>query len=200
MASSSSGSSGSSSSSAPPPAVPAVSLPVAAAIVAAAQPAASAAPKGDIYQTYNPQGAMGGLFAPAYIAGYKPSEDAVAAWTASHSGLSRADIEATRMPAAWQAPQAVNPLTNAYGAGRIPKNETFGDVRGIVDPLALQAQAQGTSYDIGARRAAIAQQIAANQAASDAYAQQHLARYGYLPGADPTQGSGMTGNYVTPNF
>ena len=98
----------SSSSAAAAPAAPAaIPLPVAAAIVAAA-PAASRAAPGDIYQTYNPQGAMGDLFAPAYIAGYKPSEDAVAAWNAAHT-MSRADVEATRMPAAWQAPQAVNP-------------------------------------------------------------------------------------------
>jgi len=40
-------------------------------------PAEQAAPAmGSLFETYNPEGALSGLFAPAYIRGFAPSEDA----------------------------------------------------------------------------------------------------------------------------
>jgi hypothetical protein len=159
------------------------SLPAAIALAEAAQGAPPPA-QPDIYQAYKQQGAMGDLFAPAYIAGYKPSQDAVAAWNAAHS-MSRADVDATAMPGAWQPPQARQPNFGGPGVP-LPSNQIYGD--SMVDPAALRAQAQGTPYDPTARRAAIAQQVAKNQAAQasfndqlQAYAQAHLQRYGYLP-------------------
>ncbi len=38
-------------------------------------------------QTYDPIGAMGGLFAPAFIASDPVSQDAVARWNAAHLRL-----------------------------------------------------------------------------------------------------------------
>ena len=142
---------------------------------------------------------MGGLFAPAFIRGFKPSEDATDKWAADRA-FSRQDVENTRMPYPWQAPQAVNPMQYASGSGYIggglPTRQTFGDARGMVDPNALLSQAQGIPYDKEARRQAIAAQVASNQAASDSYAQQHLARYGYLPNEEargPFAGAGPQG-------
>lgn len=54
---------------------------------------------------------------------------------------------------------------NPYGEGNVPDSYAFGDSRGMVDPAALQAAAMGLPYDAAARRSAIAQQMAQNQAA-----------------------------------
>lgn len=136
---------------------------------------------GDLFQTYDPQGGDSGLFAPAYIAGYQPSQAAVAAWNAQNHAVTPALVDQLRMPQAWQAPNdlaggapggskmAGGLIGGLYGAGRIPQSQTFGDTQGQVDPLALRALAQGGPYDIAARRAAIADRVAQNAAAQAAY-------------------------------
>lgn len=143
-----------------------------AATPAPADAAATPAPMGDLFQTYDPQGALNGLFAPAYIHGYAPSEKAVADWTDANR-LTRAQVEDTRLPPEWRDPAAgQNPpgvgAQGPYGAGGISNNLTFGDPRGSIDPAALKVMAQGGHYDIGARRDAIAARLAANAAAQKA--------------------------------
>lgn len=85
------------------------------------------------------------LFAPAY----QPNtpNTALEDWRARNANLTRADVEATRMPVA-----GVN----------------TGNAAGMVDPAALQAMAQGGHYDMDARRNAIAAQVQANQQAAAA--------------------------------
>jgi hypothetical protein len=139
-----------------------------------ANAAVAAAPAmGDLFASYNPKGADSGLFAPAYVAGFQPSEDAVAAWTAQNHTVTPGMIDQLRMPNAWQAPSTAVAGSGfaggVYGAGRIPQSQTLGDPQGLVDPLALRALAQGGNYDVGARRAAIAQRLADNAAAAAAY-------------------------------
>jgi len=135
------------------------------AAAAAAAPAAESALLAD----YNAQGALGGLFAPAYIKGYAPSEQAVAAWTQQNQGINRAMVDELRMPNEWRPPQKPKGFSDVYGSGRIPDNIQTGDERGQVDPLALTASAQGGPYDIEARRAAIAQRVMENEQAQAAY-------------------------------
>lgn len=115
---------------------------------------------GSVFENYNPEGAMNGLFAPAYIKGYAPSEEAVAAWTAANRSMTPEMVEASRMP---------NPvMAQDQGMGRrqggIPLNQSYGDPRGAVDPEALRVLAQGGKYDPAARRDAIAQRMATNAA------------------------------------
>ena len=89
--------------------------------------------------SYNPAGALGGLFAPAYIPGYAPSDAAVQAWRAAHtSNLTPADIPSTAMPG------------------------------GAVDPAALQAMAWNQPYDLNARRNAVAAAVQAQAQAQAA--------------------------------
>ena len=138
---------------------------------------------GNLYQDYNPVGALGNLFAPAYLQGFKPSEDAIAARYNAQNHLTDAQLESTKMPWEWMAPRAVNPLTYGVassGAG-IPSYLAYGDKSGLMDRNALMAAAQSLPYDMGARQAQIAQRVSDNQAASDAYRQQHFQRYGYFP-------------------
>lgn len=92
---------------------------------------------------YDPVGALGGLFAPAYIHGNPQSEDAVAAWMKAHYSVTPDIINASRLP----------------GTGGNP---------GPVDPNALIAAAQGGTYDPSARRDAIAAQVQAQQQAAAA--------------------------------
>ena len=129
----------------------------------------NAAVLASLYQDYNPQGAMGGLFAPAYIHGLKASEDAVAAWNAANHQVNYGNIDQTRMPNAYQGPSAMSGGDGRYG-GPIPLTQVYGDQRGIIDPQALQALAQGGKYDFNARRDAIAARIAANAQAQAASA------------------------------
>lgn len=119
---------------------------------------------GSLFENYDPVGSLNGMFAPAYIHGFAPSEAAVGAWNKANAGLTSADIEATRMPNDYQAPG--NPL-DSFGTmfGRGGTTANFGDPRGTVDPEALRVAAQGGKYDINARRNAIAAKVAANAAA-----------------------------------
>lgn len=124
-------------------------------------------------KNYDPQGAMGGLFAPAYIAGYAPSSQAVAAYQSGRAGggnLSAADLESTRMPMPAGGSGQVSgsyPWTQ-YGPNLTGGNFAFGE--GSIDPAALQAAAYNQPYDLQARRdqvaAALQQQNAARVAAA----------------------------------
>lgn len=120
---------------------------------------------GSIFENYNAQGPMGGMFAPAYIQGFAPSEQAVQQWQQANHGLTRADVDALRMPAASTGPSPMSAGQYPY-SGPIPLNQTYGDPRGMVDPEALRVLAQGGKYDVAGRRAAIAARVAQNQAAA----------------------------------
>ena len=150
-------------------ALPIAAPPAAAAAAAAAAPAD--APMGDMFANYNPEGSLNGLFAPAYIKGFAPSEQAVSAWHAQNNPISYSDVDALRMPNEWRPPAPVGglPSRDVYGAGRIPNSLRYGDDRGQVDPLALTASSQGGPYDVEARRSAIAQRVLENQQAQAAY-------------------------------
>lgn len=149
-----------------------MAAPAPAASTAAAADAAAPA-MGDLFQSYNPQGADDGLFAPAYVPGFKPSEDAVAAWNAQNHAVNIDLANQLRMPNAWQPPSTAVAGSGfaggVYGAGRIPQSQTFGDPLGQVDPAALRAAAQGGPYDVAGRRAAIAAMLQSNAAAQAAY-------------------------------
>lgn len=139
-------------------------------------------PNDNLFVTYNPQGANNGMFAPAYIHGYAPSEQAVAAWNASKGGLTREMVtNDLLMPDAWTAPQQEQtrggmtdngnfPGDGVYGGSNIPRNLTLGhNAAGSIDPEALRALSHGSAYDVGARRDAIAARLLSNQQAQDAY-------------------------------
>ena len=133
-------------------------------------PIPASAPTPDApFADYNPEGALGGMFAPAYIKGYAPSEQAVQAWTEQNQGIDRAMVDELRMPNEWRPPQKPKGYGDVYGAGRIPDQLRYGDDRGQVDPLALTASSQGGPYDVDARRAAIAKRVMENQQAQAAY-------------------------------
>jgi hypothetical protein len=117
---------------------------------------------GELFRTYNPQGAAGGLFAPPHIAGYQPSQDAVAAWTKANRSMTWEDLESTRMPQAWRPSSGRSGGDGVYGPG-MPLDMSFTDKRGTVDPLALKVLAQGGKYDLEARRRAIAERLLQNQ-------------------------------------
>jgi hypothetical protein len=110
-----------------------------------------------MFANYDPTGSMGGLFAPAFIKGFAPSEQAVSAWEAANRGVTRADVDATRMPGDFTTSTERTPADGVYGTG-VPQRQAYGG--GSVDPLALRAWAQGGKYDPNARRAAIAARLA----------------------------------------
>jgi hypothetical protein len=126
---------------------------------------------------YNQQGAMGGLFAPAYVPGYAPSEQALTSWQ-SGRGLTGSQVDQTTIPAPWAPPQDNDPYAMArmgmgggmgiYGPNLAGSKSQFG-MKESVDPNALRAAAQNTPYDFAGRRGQVAQQLMANQAAKDAY-------------------------------
>ena len=119
-------------------------------------PAEAAVP--DLYQNYDPTGAMGGLFAPAFIKGYAPSEKAVADWTAMYRSMTPQGIEDTRMPFPTMPDRGTAP-SDQYGGGAIPLNLDYSG-KGAVDPEALRVWSQGGKYDWEARRNLIARKLA----------------------------------------
>ena len=131
-------------------------------------PEAAAQPMGDIFKLYNP-GKAEDLFAPAYLKGFKPSEDALAAWNAYHHNITPGLVDELRMPNEYRGPPSYSAGNGVYG-GPIPLQQTYGDVKGQIDPVALRAMSQGSHYDIEARRNAIAARLAANAAAQGAQA------------------------------
>ena len=147
----------------PDPAPAADPPPVSAADAKNAQLAA-------LYQDYNPQGAMGGLFAPAYIKGLYASEAQFDrsnpnSWASQNRPVTYANIDETRMPNPYAPPSAMSHGDGVYG-GPIPMTQAYGDPKGMVDPLALQSLAQGGKYDFAGRRNAIAARLAANAQAA----------------------------------
>jgi hypothetical protein len=141
-------------------------------------------PRGNLFATYNPHGAAGGLFAPAYIQGYAPSEKAVADWNATKGGLTHEMIaKDLLMPEEWKPPQQEQtrgggmtdvsgnfPGDGVYGGSNIPRNLVLGkNANGSIDVEALRALSHGTPYDVGARRDAIAARMLSNQQAQDAW-------------------------------
>jgi len=130
--------------------------------MAEAPPPATAPAPGSIFENYDPTGALGGMFAPAFIKGFAPSEKAVAAWQAEYRP-GQEIIEQSRMPNLY-VPPGDNPLVGVdgvYSAG-VPQKQSYGDPRGMVDPAALLAASQGGKYDIEARRSSIAARLAEN--------------------------------------
>lgn len=123
----------------------------------------------DMFSGYNPQGAMGGLAAPAYIAGFAPSEKAVAAWQGDNRGITSEMVDQLRMPQEWFGPEPETQENGPYGGGRIGTHLRFGDQRGSVDPNALRAASMGGKYDIGARRDAIAARLVQNDFSRDLF-------------------------------
>jgi hypothetical protein len=122
---------------------------------------------GSLFERYNSQGALGGLFAPAYVPGFAPSEAAVTAWQAERRPVTSDMIDELRMPDPYQYPSAAMSMGgagNVYGEGRIPANVGFSsERRGQVDPVMLRRAAMGGRYDVQARRNAIAQRVAENE-------------------------------------
>ena len=131
---------------------------------------------GNLYDdpNYAVGGAAGGTFAPAHIAGDPRSQAAVAAWQAPRgmNALKGVDLQSLQMPDMWQAPQA-DPNTGMRQSA-IPGSMTFGV--GATDQSALRAMAQNTPYDVDARRNAIAERVAQNTAAQEAYNKQVAAQ------------------------
>jgi hypothetical protein len=124
----------------------------------------AAAPMGELFSQYMP-GSPTDLFAPGYIKGFAPAEQAVDAWRARNRPMiTQADLEATRLPAEWVDPNpGVYPGgVGPYGAARIPDNLAFGLKQGTIDPEALRVMAQGGPYDAGARRNAITARLQEN--------------------------------------
>jgi hypothetical protein len=120
-------------------------------------PAEAAAAVPDLYQNYDPTGAMGGLFAPALIRGWQPSEDAVTAWTKLNRSMTPQGIEDTRMPFPAMADRGSAP-SDQYGGGAIPLNLNYAG-QGGVDPEALRVWSQGGKYDWDARRNLISRRL-----------------------------------------
>jgi hypothetical protein len=124
-------------------------------------PTPTPAAPGNIFEGYQ-KGDPTDMFAPAYIKGFAPSTEALAAWNAyNHQpGI----VEASRMPNLYVDP-AASPMSAGDGVygGPIPLQQTYGDNRGMVDPEALRVAAQGGHYDIEGRRAAIAARLAENE-------------------------------------
>ena len=118
----------------------------------------------DLFADYNPQGADGGLFAPAYVRGLPQSEAAVTAWQAQNRPLTAANIEQTRMPTEYTGASPMSAGDGVYGKP-LPLNQSYLDPRGQIDPEALRVLAQGGRYDLNARRDAIAARVASNAAA-----------------------------------
>ena len=154
---------------------------------------------GSLFQNYDPEGALGGLFAPAYVAGYAPSNQAVQAWTAQQRPVGANMIDDLRLPEAYRNPPGTNPdqpsqinLTgNQYGQGNIPQSIRFGgDPRGPVDPMVLRAASQGGRVNVQQLRDRIAQRMAENAQAEAAYRQAYNEMIGNIGQAQLLQGSG----------
>jgi hypothetical protein len=93
---------------------------------------------------YNPQGAMGGLFAPAFIVGNPQSEQAVSQWNAANlktppvSDFAPGSASTTAiMPGASapSAPSRTMPLQDPYSG---PQSR-FTALGGVTDPMQQRA-------------------------------------------------------------
>ena len=107
---------------------------------------------GDLFENYDPQGAMDGLFAPAYIQGYAPSEKAVAEWQAQNHADDAGDARRRcGCRTEWTRPQRADHgerRTILRRAARIPNNLRFVDRAGHGRPGGAAALAQGGQYDM----------------------------------------------------
>jgi len=111
---------------------------------------------------YNPEGELGGMFAPPHIAGDPVANAAVQKWMGENWGaVTNANIDQTRMP--MPIGGSGESRSVPYG-GTIANTQAFGDKRGALDPEALRVLAQGGKYDMAGRRNAIAAQLVANNA------------------------------------
>lgn len=151
-------------------------------------------PMGSLFDTYDPQGALGGLFAPAFIRGYAPSENAV---NARYMNRPTAyDIEASRLPPEFRSTaygqSLINPArsqgSGPYNAGGIPGRMSFG--QGQIDANILRAASMGTPYDPTTRRNEIAQRLINNRDNELATEQQLITPVGQGPPG--WEGSGWT--------
>ena len=122
-----------------------------------AVPAGGEVPMGDLFQNYDPTGALGGMFAPALIRGWAPSEKAVADWTRANRSMTPQGIEDTRMPFPAMGDRGTAP-SDQYGGGAIPLNLDYTS-KGGVDPEALRVWSQGGKYDWDKRRNLISQRL-----------------------------------------
>jgi hypothetical protein len=111
-------------------------------------------------------GALGDLFAPAFIRGDPASEEEVKQWMARHYRVTNPMVEETRTPVSFPT----------------------GNPAGMVDVEALRALAQGGDYDINARRNSIAAALQAQQAAQPAPAAASNQFAGGIPYGLPSQG------------
>jgi hypothetical protein len=118
-------------------------------------------------KAYDETGALGGLFAPAYIHGDPQAEAAVQKWQADNFGMTNPGVDATR------GPSTTVPTTTGFGIRNTAGTMTLP---GMVDPEALRALAQGGKYVD--QRDKIAAQVLANQGG------------GALPGAGGGGGAG----------
>lgn len=123
----------------------------------------------DLFSGYSPQGAAGGLFAPAHVPGFPTSQQAVANWRGSNRGITSEMVDQLRMPQEWFGPEPESQERGPYGGGRIGTHLRFGDQRGMVDPNALRAASMGGTYDVNARRDAIAARLAQNDFSRDLF-------------------------------
>ena len=98
---------------------------------AAADPAAFDFANSDIARTYDPNGAMGGLFVPGYIKGYAPSEQAVGAWNKENRSMTNQLVDELRMPNANPPPGGGGMANIPYGEPQ-PKDAAFLDPKGQI--------------------------------------------------------------------
>ena len=91
-------------------------------------------------QPYDETGALGGLFAPAFIRGNPESEAAVAQWQAENFAVTPEMIEASR------GPSTTVPTSGVTGGLRAMPGSGTMTIPGSVDPEALRIYAQGGKY------------------------------------------------------
>jgi len=113
------------------------------------------------------------LFAPAFDPNDPQSVAIWEAWKRRNLAMTRPLVEETRTPVA---------------------GLNTGDPRGMVDPEALKAHAQGLPYDIDARRNSIAAAVQAQQQAAAAAAAQPQQQFsgGMVPWQNPFEGEAAT--------
>jgi hypothetical protein len=102
------------------------------------------------YPNYNPVGALNNTFAPAYIPGYAPSEQAVMQRQQTR-GLQGIQNQGVQYLEELQSPRPQGP--NAFA-------------QGSYDPAMLRALAQNLPYDVSRRRSEIADVLAARNSGS----------------------------------
>jgi hypothetical protein len=143
---------------------------------------------------YDPVGALGGLFAPAYIHGDQQSEDAVKAWTLAHpyspavgsrNSITQAMIDQQAAAPAPAAPAAAAPASNPqWAAMRAQMSPSdIATFQQQVSPAEFQAF-MGAGATASAATPTPAAPAAVPAAAPAAAAQQPAAPYYYSPPQD----------------